>query len=157
MNKSEAQSELVNIFRSGKQTPASLARTEELNKIVGGSGVIDNTNKVLQDHDKIKDRALAYAAQDIEVIIKTGGRTPHRTGAMKASTKGKKIGIGKYQIEVPKAYASYQERGMRYDGSHRIRKYTTPGTSKGWFNSAIQTVAKNFPNLIKQATRVEGF
>lgn len=126
--------------------------------------IIDNTSRVLLKHDKVKDRSLAYAAQDIEVIIKTGGRTPHKTGAMKSSTRHRRISSGKYVIEVgleegaaPLVYAAYQERGMRYDGSHVIRNYTTPGTRKGWFNAAIQTVAKNFPNLIRQAAKREGF
>jgi hypothetical protein len=119
--------------------------------------VVDNTNNVIQKNDNVKDRALAMAAGDIETIIKTGNRTPHLHGQMKASARHERIGPGKYRIVVPKAYAAYQERGMRYDGSHVVRHYTSPGTGKGWFNNALQTVAHNFPNIIRQASKLEGF
>ena len=119
--------------------------------------IIDKTNAVLFKHDKVKDRSLAYAAQDIETIIKTGGRTPKDGGHLLGRTRHERISSGKYRVIAPVAYASYQERGMRSDGSHVVKKYSTPGTGKGWFNAAIHTVAKNFPNLIKQAASMEGF
>jgi hypothetical protein len=119
--------------------------------------VIDNTNGVMSKHNSVKDRALAMAAGDIKTLIHTSNRTPHLHGLLKASARPERIGFEKYRIVVPKAYAAYQERGMRYDGSHVIRKYTTPGTGKGWFNYALQTVAKNFPNIIRQASKLEGF
>jgi hypothetical protein len=119
--------------------------------------IIDKTSAVLLKHDKVKDRALAYAAQDIETIIKTGGRTPKDKGSLRGRTRHERISSGKYRIIVPLVYASYQERGSRYDGSHVVKKYTTAGTGKGWFNAAIHTTAKNFNNLVKQASRLEGF
>ena len=111
----------------------------------------------LLKNERVKDRSLAYAAQDIETIIKTGGRTPKDGGHLRGRTRHEKISSGKYRIVAPVAYAAYQERGMRFDGSHVVKKYSTPGTGKGWFNAAIKTVAKNVPNLIRQAARVEGF
>ena len=35
-------------------------------------------------------------------------------------------------------YASYQERGMRYDKSHVVRHYTTPGTGKEFAKNAVK-------------------
>lgn len=35
-------------------------------------------------------------------------------------------------------YASYQERGMRYDKSHVVRRYTTPGTGKEFAKKAVK-------------------
>jgi hypothetical protein len=34
-------------------------------------------------------------------------------------------------------YASYQERGMRADGTHVVRNYTTPGTGKNFAKNAV--------------------
>lgn len=43
-------------------------------------------------------------------------------------------------IEWHEPYASYQERGMRYDGSHVVKHYTTPGTSAGFAKRAVEKV-----------------
>lgn len=119
--------------------------------------IIDNTPNILSKNEKVKDRSLAYAAQDIEVLIKTGGRTPKDKGALRGRTRHERVGNGRYRIVVPVVYAAYQERGMRFDGTHKVRNYTTPGTGKGWFNAAIHTTAKNFFNLIRQAAKAEGY
>ena len=45
------------------------------------------------------------------------------------------------------AYAQYQERGMRRDGSRVVRKYTTPGTGRHFVKNAvdqIKPVARSF-------------
>lgn len=40
--------------------------------------------------------------------------------------------------EVP--YASYQERGMRADGTHVVKQYTTAGTGPNFARDAVLTV-----------------
>lgn len=40
------------------------------------------------------------------------------------------------------AYAAYQERGMRADGSHKVRNYTTPGTGAHYLQNAGDTITK---------------
>lgn len=42
--------------------------------------------------------------------------------------------------DVP--YAAYQERGMRRDGSHKVRHYTTPGTGAHYLRNAGNAIAK---------------
>lgn len=39
-------------------------------------------------------------------------------------------------------YAGYQERGMRRDGSHKVRHYTTPGTGAHFLRNAGDVVTK---------------
>ena len=39
-------------------------------------------------------------------------------------------------------YAAYQERGMRRDGSHVVRHYTTPGTGAHFLRNAGDATAK---------------
>lgn len=45
-------------------------------------------------------------------------------------------------------YASYQERGQRYDGSHIVKHYTTPGTGKNFARNAVIKVVT--PENIKR-------
>lgn len=47
----------------------------------------------------------------------------------------------KGKIVWNKKYASYQERGMRADGSKKVRKYTTPGTGAHFARDSVKTVA----------------
>lgn len=118
---------------------------------------ISYLSKILGKSERIKDRSLAYAAQDIEVILKTGGRTPKDKGSLRGRIRHERLGSGKYRVILPLVYAAYQERGMRLDGSHKVKKYTTPGTGKGFLAAAVNTVGKNFPNLVRQAAKAEGF
>lgn len=37
-------------------------------------------------------------------------------------------------------YASYQERGKRFDGSHIVKHYTTPGTGPWFAKNAVKKV-----------------
>ena len=70
--------------------------------------------------------------------------TPLKEGELrnKITTSSNSFNGGKIVWEMP--YASYQERGKRKDGTHIIRKYTTPGTGSGF---AKDSVNKTFKNL----------
>ena len=39
-------------------------------------------------------------------------------------------------------YAAYQERGMRLDGTHVVKNYTTPGTGSRYLQNAAESVLK---------------
>ena len=119
--------------------------------------IIDNTARILSKNERVKDRSLAYAAQDIEVIVKTGGKTPLKQGHLRGRTRHDKVSNSRYRIVIPVSYAAYQERGSRADGTHKVRNYTTPGTGKGFLQSAVKSVANNFRNLVRQASKAEGF
>lgn len=54
-------------------------------------------------------------------------------------------GIIQGSIEWRVPYAQYQERGMRYDGTHPIRHYTTPGTGKHFASRAIEKTLTKIP------------
>lgn len=43
-------------------------------------------------------------------------------------------------IEWDVPYAQYQERGMRADGTHVVKHYTTPGTGKKFAENAVKKV-----------------
>lgn len=46
-------------------------------------------------------------------------------------------------------YASYQERGMRADGTHVVKNYTTPGTGKDFAKNAVKETLKQVEKFYK--------
>src|SRR3990167_10115193 len=86
-------------------------------------------------NDAFIDLVTGNMAQDIERAAKL--KVPVKTGDLQSSIKHYKTQRGTYRIEANKEYAAYQERGMRRDGSHQVKRYTTPGTGKQWFKGAI--------------------
>lgn len=100
-----------------------------------------------------KDMLMSHMAMDIEIAIKTTAGTPVDHGDMKAETRHFKSSRGGYRVETDKEYAAYQERGMRRDGSHIVRHYTTGGTGPGWFRRAIDGVWKNKNTYVSEAAR----
>ena len=46
-------------------------------------------------------------------------------------------------------YAAYQERGMRADGTHVIKNYTTPGTGKDFAKNAVKKTIKQVEKFYK--------
>ena len=59
------------------------------------------------------------------------------------------------QIIWSEPYAQYQERGMRYDGSHIVKHYTTPGTGKEFAKNAVKKVvtAERLANYMKRISQ----
>lgn len=103
-----------------------------------------------------KDMVQGRMAGDIDRAIKTTAGTPVKTGLMKSDVRHFKTADGRWRVEAGKAYAAYQERGARADGSHRVRHYTTSGTSAGWFKRAIDSVVSHKQNYIQEAKRAVG-
>lgn len=75
--------------------------------------------------------------------------TPYKEGALRtAVTKQMQTPLlGVMRWNVP--YASYQERGMRQDGSHVVRNYTTPGTHAHFIEESLNTVVQKVPQYIR--------
>lgn len=116
---------------------------------------IDKRPQMLSKHGRATDMALAWMAQDIEVIIKTGGRTPVKTGQLKSQVRHRKIGPLQYKVESNAEYSAVQELGRR-SGARPFTNYTTPGTGRGWFAMAInKTLARKY-DYIKKASKSVG-
>lgn len=112
---------------------------------------------VLRKHNALMDLLMARMTQDIEIGIKRTAGTPVDTGTMKKETRSFKSPVSNgYRVEVAVDYAAYQERGSNADGSKRVRKYTTFGTSAGWFQRAIDNVMANQSQYISEARRAVG-
>lgn len=113
------------------------------------------------------DMVMGRMAMHIEVALKTTAGMPVSNtkasgnkrgggGHMKSETRHFRSATGGFRVEVDKEYAAYQERGARRDGSHAVKNYSTPGTSKGFFKRAINSVMLDRDNYIEEAKRAVG-
>lgn len=97
----------------------------------------DFTTQVLQRlDDKTTDGLQKMARNTVRVADRT---SPFRS---KGSLKADKVliqlfGSNAIKMTWPVAWAQYQNRGSRADGSHRVRRYTTPGTGKGFVDKGV--------------------
>ena len=76
-------------------------------------------------------------------------KTPMKEGNLRAMVAKQIVGkTGIIEWRAP--YASYQERGMRADGTRVVRNYTTPGTQAHYAEESVQEVINNLPEYITE-------
>lgn len=121
------------------------------------SGFTSDRAEFNKKHATFIDVLMGHMAMDIEVFIKTATGTPVKTGDMKAETRHYRTRAGGFRVESTKEYAAYQENGMRKDGSHIVRNYTTAGTGAHWFQKAINLVLNDRLSYIAVARKAAGF
>lgn len=80
-------------------------------------------------------------------------QTPLKSHQLRASIKTPAQGT-KQRIIWDQPYAQYQERGMRYDGTHQIKNYTTAGTGPWFAKNAVKKSLKKLPNYFAEASQV---
>lgn len=115
----------------------------------------DNTEDFLRKNEATVDNALARMARDIKQIAQS--TVPYRDGDLFNSARDEKLSTLQYQVIFDKEYAAYQERGMRKDGSHVIRKYTTPSTGAGFLDKAGTKVTRDGIEYLKQAASLNKY
>ena len=71
--------------------------------------------------------------------------TPLKTGHLRSAVDKRMIDNKSGYIEWNTPYASYQDRGMRADGSRVIRNHTTPGTHERFASEAVSKVLARLP------------
>lgn len=101
-----------------------------------------------------KDMLQARMAMNIEVVIKTSGEMPVKTGGLKSATRHFKSESGGYRVEANKEYAAAQEAGER--NGTPFRHYTTPGTGPHWFQHAIDATLRTKEMFIAEAKKAVG-
>ena len=92
-------------------------------------------------------------AMNIEVVIKTGGKTPVDTGEMKSQVRHFRYGKG-FRVEANAIYSAVQEVGQRE--GYQFKNYTTAGTGAGWFQDAIDRTLENRDSYIMESARANG-
>lgn len=96
------------------------------------------------------DVALGNMAEDIEMIAAFYG--PVLNGRLIKSIKKKRLSSTHWQVRVDLPYAAYQERGMRYDGTRVVKKYSTPGTGAHYLERAGRSVSSKVSQYFSRAT-----
>jgi hypothetical protein len=106
----------------------------------------DNLMRFVMNNANAMDRAMNRMAVDIERLSKA--QVPIKKGPLRASGHFERSGLMKYKVWFNKVYARFQEFGG--DGRRTVRRYTTPGTKKGYLKDAGQEISKNATNYLRQ-------
>lgn len=113
---------------------------------------VDNIKRFYNLTSVSMDNALSRMAKDVMLNAKI--RVPYKEGDLQETIKPKRISLMHHRVEAgggKVVYAIYQEMGMRKDGSHVVRRYTTPNTGKHYLKDAGDKAEKNVVNYLKQA------
>lgn len=110
--------------------------------------VTDNTSLVLSQTEQRANVFLRLVAD--KIIDESTANTPKKAGNLRRDILKIVSGL-KGKVEWRKKYASYQERGMRADGSRRVRNYSTPGTGPHFAENAVKKVVRDTKNIAKLA------
>lgn len=102
--------------------------------------ITDHTGAVRSQTIQRASTFLRVAADNI--LDNAKPNTPKKLGNLSRDVLRRVNGLHG-EIEWRKVYAQYQERGMRRDGSRRVRKYTTPGTGPHYAENAVKKVVAN--------------
>lgn len=112
--------------------------------------ITNNTDQVISDNHQgvsiflrsMTDRIANYANPN----------TPKDQGRLRQGIIKQVLGLHA-TIAWVKVYAGVQERGMRKDGTYRIKHYTTPGTGPHFAENAVKK-AVGEAAIVLTATRV---
>jgi hypothetical protein len=112
--------------------------------------VTDNTRQVQNSIVQKASIFLRFAADEVveagRKITPASARNPRlRNDVLKQVLGTRAI------IKWNKAYAAYQERGMRLDGSHKVRNYTTPGTGAHFAERSVKETIKRTQMIARRA------
>lgn len=98
------------------------------------------------------ERALERMGNDIFVLSQF--KVPFKEGTLKNS--GEHVRMGRLHRRIQygengaEGYASYQHRGMRKDGTHVVRRYTTSGTNKKFLEDSGKVIAPKSGQYFKR-------
>lgn len=98
--------------------------------------------------------AYALAEQmlaDSEQYVPYSGGSSQSAGNLRESGRVEKGESGRFYLVWDTVYALYQWFGVRADGSHRVRKYTTPGTGTQWVDKAKAAKQDNWQKIAQKA------
>lgn len=73
---------------------------------------------------------------DSEKFVPYSGGSSQSAGGLREGGKIEQGESGRMYLVWDSVYALYQWFGIRKDGSHPVKNYTTPGTGKLWVESA---------------------
>lgn len=119
--------------------------------MAGKLSVKNQIREFQRQNHVVMSLALEEISKDILMISKI--RVPLKSGDLQKSGRYDKAGALDFRVTYNTEYASYQERGVRTDGSHRVQNYTTPNTGKDFLKGAGESVKTNLLNYAKKAVK----
>lgn len=103
---------------------------------------------------KASDLAMYAVAEqmlaDSEKFVPYSGGSIQSAGGLRESGKVVKGDDGCFYLVYDSVYALYQWFGVRADGTHRVRNYTTAGTGKQWIETARAQYGKRWQEMIQK-------
>jgi hypothetical protein len=105
---------------------------------------VDNKmNRFMAGNETAMERALTLMRVDIFVLSQF--KVPYEGGELQDSGEHKRIERLHHRVQYgekgAQEYAGFQHRGMRKDGSHRVKNYTTAGTNKNYLSDSGAIIA----------------
>lgn len=98
--------------------------------------------------------AYALAEQmlaDSEKFVPYSAGSGQSAGGLRESGKVERGESGRFYLVWDTVYALYQWFGVRADGSHRVQRYTTPGTGTMWVEKARDRFADRWREIAQKA------
>lgn len=98
--------------------------------------------------------AYALAEQmlaDSEQFVPYSAGSSQSAGNLRESGKVKRGESGVMYIVWDTVYALYQWFGVRADGSHKVSRYTTPGTGTEWVEKARDRYGDRWAELVQKS------
>lgn len=124
-------------------SPLELNDVNYIGVVKADLDVKDKTAEWLKVQKKNIENALG--AMGRAVVYRARMTVPYKTGKLSQTGRVEETGGFSRTVvfgNVDTPYAAYQERGMRFDGSHVVRNYTTPGTGSRYLQTAAESVIK---------------
>lgn len=103
---------------------------------------------------KASDLAMYALAEqmlaDSEKFVPYSAGSSQSAGNLRESGKVVKGEDGVFYLVWDAVYALYQWYGVRADGSHKVQRYTTPGTGKQWVEAARAQYADRWQQIAQK-------
>lgn len=119
---------------------------------------VDNKmNRFIAANESAMERALTLMRTDVFILSQF--KVPYEGGELQDSGEHMRIERLHHRVQYgekgAQEYAGFQHRGMRKDGSHRVRNYTTAGTNKNYLSDSGAIIAPRSGQYFKrEAERV---
>lgn len=102
-----------------------------------------------------RDVALYALAEqmlaDSEQFVPYSGGSIQSAGNLRESGRVEPGESGRLYLVWDTVYALFQWFGVRADGTHRVRRYTTPGTGKQWVELAKARYQARWNEIVQKA------
>lgn len=112
--------------------------------------VIVKTDKAKWVNAINKARDMAAAALAEQMLNDSMQYVPRLNGELRSAGRVEKGESGRQYLVWDSVYALYQWFGVRADGTHRVKNYTTPGTGTKWVDKAKEANGNTWQRIAQK-------